>query len=143
MMLTGRDDDDANKPTSPSAEVAELGLLREQPRRSRLIKNAAKRKAHKICDRTMPISKDQKRSRWIPGKRYIIFLWIQYLAHPFVLLFRSVRGKLRAFEQHDDDYHNHCPTHRHTHRSSDLNQTIEAPDAQMKIVWKEHELLIE
>ncbi len=132
MMLPKR-----NIATSTTKEGEHL--FEVEPR-SRKIKNAAKRKAHKIRDRTVPLSKKQKRSRWIPGKRYIIFLWLQSLMHPFAVFFRALRGKFRPLEYIDIRRQRH---HQIVHRKVGTNETIDVPHVQMKIVSKENELLIE
>ena len=147
MSFTRRGENTSEKraPLSPSpTERAELGE-RKLSSRSRLIKNAAKRKVGKIRDRTMPISKRQKRSRWMPGKRYIVLLWFQSLFHPFVVLFRGLRSRFmfRTLHTHDRHGHGHRHRHRHHHGPNIDHNIIDAPEAQMKIISKDHELLIE
>lgn len=124
----------ANDEVGPG-EATEFSVKSNHQKSSSSIKNAAKQKAKKIRDRTIPLSKKQKRSRWMPGKRYIVLLWIQSLFHPFFLLFRAIRHRVKEF-RHDDN-HQH---HHYRHKSDEL---AEASDARMKITSNENELLIE
>lgn len=77
----------------------------------REIKEKANQKLVKMRDRAIPISKKQKRSRYMPGKRYMPLLWIQWLWHPISVLLGSWRVKFH--HRHDNHHHHH---HGHEHR---------------------------
>ena len=75
------------------------------------LKDAFKRKARKVRDRAIPITKKQKRSRWMPGARYMPFLWIQWILHPLIVVIEKIRerwidqqhqGRLRRLNDNDD-----------------------------------------
>ena len=104
-----------------------------RPSSTTSLKKAAKQKVYKIRDRTV-ITKTQKRSRWIPGKRYMPLFWLKSLFHPFAVLWRHYKAK---FLNHDNRHHHVHHVHHVHHHSSD------PVDDQMKIVSGERDLLIE
>lgn len=109
-----------------------------------LIKEKANKKIHKMRDRAIPVSKSQKRSRYIPGKRYFPLLWIQWLWHPVKVLWDGVRrGKLQ-------DNHHHHHHHHHGHRRGehedemvDNNVLGDGSEGKMNFIANDHELLMD
>lgn len=104
------------------------GEFKEQvqfPKRSSMASittNSIKRTGKKIVDRAIPITTRQKRSRWIPGKRYFPLLFLQWLWHPIAaLLARHQRAKERKLGSHEDPRH-YFHDERHQHRSVEESQ---------------------
>jgi hypothetical protein len=109
------------------------------------LKRKAHKKIHKLRDRAIPVTKSQKRSRYIPGKRYFPLLWIQWLWHPIRVLWGSVtREKL------SDNHHHHRHHHHHHLRHEDVAD-IDADncvlgdgrEGKMNVIVNDHELLME
>lgn len=74
----------------------------------------------KIRDRTMPITPRQKRSRWVPGARYMPLLLLQWLWHPISVFLGRHRGAEKA---HAHGHHQHDPRHFHHHKGHPSAET--------------------
>mmetsp|Transcript_1016 Transcript_1016/g.1165 ORF Transcript_1016/g.1165 Transcript_1016/m.1165 type:complete len:142 (+) Transcript_1016:243-668(+) len=112
---------------SPSGQAADLGMKEEidiqmdgipPPHPLEFTKcsssstrtlEAVKSTGKKIRDRAMPITTRQKRSRWVPGARYMPLLLLQWLWHPIAVFFHN-----RAVEK--DGAHDQQPDPRHLQR---------------------------
>eukprot|EP00557_Chaetoceros_sp_GSL56_P011653 CAMPEP_0176478946 /NCGR_PEP_ID=MMETSP0200_2-20121128/1467_1 /TAXON_ID=947934 /ORGANISM="Chaetoceros sp., Strain GSL56" /LENGTH=186 /DNA_ID=CAMNT_0017874937 /DNA_START=308 /DNA_END=868 /DNA_ORIENTATION=- len=88
----------------------------------REIKQKANQKLVKIRDRAIPITRKQKRSRYMPGKRYMPLLWIQWLWHPISLLLGNITGRRHKFHHHHHENHHHHHHHEH-HRHDEGNRS--------------------
>eukprot|EP01083_Nonionella_stella_P029939 82236_1 len=96
---------------------------------SSITSNSMKRTGKKIVDRAIPITTRQKRSRWIPGKRYFPLLLLQWIWHPIsTFLARhqnsNQRVKERDVRSHDDPRHHFHDdeNYQNQHRSVEESQ---------------------
>jgi hypothetical protein len=110
--------EERNSPPAPSSPPPPLSSSRRFSSSTsstslREIKEKANQKLVKMRDRAIPITKKQKRSRYMPGKRYMPLLWIQWLWHPISVLLGSWRVK---FHHRHDNHHHHHHHHGHEHR---------------------------
>ncbi len=79
--------------------------------------------------RSMPITKTQKRARWVPGSRYMPILLVQRLWHPIsnMLDDRKASGHINDNKLHQD-YYNH---HHHHHDHLEIGRSASTPGRQM------------
>ena len=112
------------------------------------LKEKASKEIHKICDHAIPVSKSQKRSRYIPGKRYFPLLWIQWLWHPLRVLWSSVmRAKLSDHHHHNHHHHHHQHHHQHQQHHAQIDEDIcvlgDGSEGKMDVIINAHELLMD
>lgn len=75
------------------------------------------KKRKKIINRVkaIPVTRTQKRARWIPGHRYMPFLVLQWFWHPISVLMESLKSSTHVNDQ--KLHHNHHYHHNHHHQS--------------------------
>jgi len=95
-------------------------------------------------DRAIPVSKSQKRSRYIPGKRYFPLLWIQWLWHPVKVLWDGVRREKLQDNHHHHHHHHHGHRHgEHEDEIVDNNVLGDGSEGKMNFIANDHELLMD
>jgi len=110
------------------------------------LKEKANKKIHKMCDRAIPVTKSQKRSRYIPGKRYFPLLWIQWLWHPVTVLWNGIkREKLQDNHHHHHHHHHghHIGNDEHKDEILDNNVLGDGSEGKMNVIANDHELLMD
>jgi len=100
------ENDSLTPPPSPSNSVDDL------PSPSSNIKKKGKQIINRA--KAIPVTKTQKRARWVPGHRYMPFLVLQWFWHPISVLIES-----RKTTNHVNDQKLHHEHHHHHHHHND------------------------
>ncbi|GFH44701.1 predicted protein [Chaetoceros tenuissimus] len=132
------------KPESLQERITSTESLQSKSSLKEKVKDKARQKVYKIRDRTVPVTKKQKRSRFMPGKRYLAFLWVANLFHPVFVLASNLKGKF----MNEEDHHHH---HRHGHHEeedelSEGEENLlveEGEDGRLHLIANDHELLVD
>ena len=96
----------------PTESPASLILLTANDTQVPSTKMEKKRKHIIKRAKAMPITRTQKRARWIPGHRYMPLLILQWLWHPILGLIRSRKASNSSSHMNDHKlYHGHSQHH--------------------------------
>lgn len=137
-----------DKPESLQERITSTESLQSQSSLKEKVKDKARQKVYKIRDRTVPVTKKQKRSRFMPGKRYLVFLWVANLFHPVFVLASNLKGKFL----NEEDAHHHQHRHGHGHDDDDEDELSEGEenllveegeDGRLHLIANDHELLVD
>lgn len=132
------------KPESLQERITSTESLQSKSSLKEKVKDKARQKVYKIRDRTVPVTKKQKRSRFMPGKRYLAFLWVANLFHPVFVLASNLKGK---FMNEEDQHHHH--RHGHHEEEEELSEgeenllVEEGEDGRLHLIANDHELLVD
>ena len=133
------------KPESLQERITSTESLQSKSSLKEKVKDKARQKVYKIRDRTVPVTKKQKRSRFMPGKRYLAFLWVANLFHPVFVLASNLKGKFL----HEEDQHHHHHRHGHHEEEDELSEgeenllVEEGEDGRLHLIANDHELLVD
>ena len=135
------------KPESLQERITSTESLQSKSSLKEKVKDKARQKVYKIRDRTVPVTKKQKRSRFMPGKRYLAFLWVANLFHPLFVLASNLKGKF--LNEEDPHHHHHHHRHRHHEDEDELSEgeenllVEEGEDGRLHLIANDHELLVD
>lgn len=133
------------KPESLQERITSTESLQSKSSLKEKVKDKARQKVYKIRDRTVPVTKKQKRSRFMPGKRYLAFLWVANLFHPVFVLASNLKGKF----MNEEDQHHHHHRHGHHEEEEELSEgeenllVEEGEDGRLHLIANDHELLVD